>query len=283
MSLLQQITSGTSTAGIRMVVAGLEKVGKTTLACGSERPLLVPMEVGFAGVNVAKTPIAQNYEGIVKLVGEVAAYAQAGQFPYKSLVFDSATALERLIHNYVLRLDPASKQATIATVTMESCHGGYGKGYTMANTMFEELLASLDVLAVYFGINIILTAHVFAASVSDPTAGIYDSWDLLLHSPKNQKTYGKREMITQWADVVGFLYEPLSIVTNDKTDSARGISLNKGRVLGISRAPAYTAGNRFGMSGEIPIAAPPAIGWNNFADALYQAKGIDVYARPETV
>ncbi len=279
MSLLQGITSGVSSSGIRMVIAGVEKMGKTTLGCGAQTPLLIPMEVGFAGVNVSKTPIAQTYDGIVQFVGEVTAYAKAGQFPFRSLVFDSATALERLIHDHVLRLDPASKGATNKSVTMESCHGGFGKGYTMANTIFSDFLESLDVLAVFYGINIIFTAHVFSSRVSDPTVGEYDCWDLLLHSPKNQKTYGKREIMTQWADVVGFLYEPMFLISNDKSGTTRGISQNKGRVLGLSRTPAYVAGNRFGLVGEIAIPAPPAVGWNTFADLLYKTKGIDVFTR----
>jgi hypothetical protein len=279
MSMLNSITTGVSSSGIRMVIAGQEKMGKTTLACNAPNTLLLPMEVGYAGVNVAKVPILNKYEDVLQLVTEIITYAQSGQFPYKTLVFDSVTALERLIHEYVLRLDVSSKGGKNKSVTMESAHGGYGKAYTMANSLFEEFLQQLDVLAVYGGINIVLTAHVFSAKISDPTVGEYDSWELLLHSPKNQKTYGKREIFTQWADVIGFLYEPLYLIENTTTNSSRGISQNKGRVLAVSRTPAYLAGNRFGLIGELPIPAPPTNGWNAFAQALHAVSGIDVYTR----
>lgn len=278
MSILAKVTGGISRSGVRMVIAGQEKIGKTTLAAGAPQTLLVPLEVGYAGVNVHKTPILQSFEEVGALVAEITNLAQRGQFPYKTVAFDSATALERHIHDYTLRLDPTYVNSK-KTTTMESAHGGYGKAYNMANAFFDGFLKQMDMLAVYAGINIILTCHVFSSKVQDPTVGEYDSWDLLLHSPKNQKTYGKREIITQWADVVGFLYEPVFIATTDKSTMARGMSANKGRMLGVSRVPSYLAGNRFGMLNEIPIPGPPVNGWNNFAGALYTASGIDVGTR----
>jgi hypothetical protein len=279
MGILQGITAGASITGLRMCIAGQEKIGKTTLSCGAPGTLLVPMEIGYGGVQVAKVPLIQNYESMLQLVGEIMQLATTGQFPYKSLVFDSVTALERLLHDYVIRLDPSSKHGTNKSVTMTSAHGGYGKAYDMSNTIFEELLKQLDLLAVHVGVNIIFTGHVFSSRVSDPTVGEYDSWEILLHSPKNQKTYGKREIFTQWLDVIGFLYEPLYLIEDTKTGANRGITQNKGRVMAVSRTPAYLAGNRFGLIGELPIAAPPNNGWNSFAQALHTASGIDAYTR----
>ena len=277
MSILQHVTKGPSKAGLRMVIAALEKMGKTTFGAGAPGVLLVPLEVGFAGVHCARTPMLQSYSEVIQFLQEVTQQAQRGQFPYRTIFFDTVTALERMIHFHVLSLDPAFKGGASKTVTMESAHGGYGRAYTMANDVFVGFLNMLDQLAVYGGINILLSCHVFSSKVMDPTVGEYDSWDLLLHSPKNQKTYGKRELITQWADVVGFMYEPVFLMTADKSTMTRGVSANKGRVLGLSRTPSYTAGNRFGMLGE--IAVPAQQGWNYFADVLFKASGIDVFTR----
>ena len=279
MSILASVTTGVARTGLRMIIAAQEKMGKTTITSGAPGALLVPLEVGYAGVSVPKTPMLQTFDEVLAFIGEVTALAQQGKFPYKTIVLDSATALERHIHEYVLRMDPSYKPGQKKSVTMESAHGGYGRAYTMANSVFEDFMKSLDILAVYGGINILMTCHVFSSKVSDPTSGEYDSWDLLLHSPKNMKTYGKRELITQWADVIAFLYEPVFVVQNDKATMQRAVSQNKGRVLALSRTPAYLAGNRFGMVGEIPIAAPPAHGWNYFADALQKASGIDIFTR----
>jgi hypothetical protein len=276
-SILNTVTSGVTRAGLRMVIAGQEKMGKTTLCAYAPGALLVPLEVGYAGVNVNKTAMLQTWEEVLQLMQEVTTLAQRGQFPFKTLVFDSATALERHIHDAIIRRDPAYRPGSKKVITMESCHGGYGKGYNLANEEFDQFLQQCDTLAVYGGINIILTCHVFASKVMDPTSGEYDSWDLLLHSPKNQKTYGKRERVSQWADVIGFLYEPVFV---SKTEGmVKAVSQNKGRVMGLSRTPSYLAGNRFGVIGEYPIPAPPANGWNTFASVLHHYAGIDVFTR----
>lgn len=275
MGILDGVTSGVSRAGIRTVIAAQEKVGKTTLCASMPNPLLVPLEVGFAGVSVHKTPMLQTWAETLQLMAEITRMAQAGTFPFKTLVFDSATALERQIHDAVISRDPLAGRGGKKTITMDSAHGGYGKAYNLANEEFSIFLNMCDLLAVHAGINIVLTCHVFASKMMDPTSGEYDSWDLLLHSPKNMKTYGKREMLTQWADLIGFLYEPVFVSKSDNL--TRAISQNKGRVIGLSRTPGYVAGNRFGVSGEIPI--PATDGWNHIAQALYTACGLDTFRR----
>jgi AAA domain len=279
MSILGTVTTGATRGGLRVAIVGSEKIGKTTLAAGAPASLLVPLEVGYAGIVTAKTQMLQTLEEFLQLLTEVTALARAGKFPFKSLVIDSATALERHIHDYVIRLDPLYSPGSKKSISMETAHGGYGKAYNLANQQFIGVLQQLDQLAVYGGINIIFTCHTFASKVSDPTAGEYDSYDILLHSPKNQKTYGKREILTQWADVVAFYYEPVFLVKAEGQTMTRATTQNKGRVLGLSRTPSYVAGNRFGIMGEVPIQAPPAIGWNNFADALYKSCGVDVFTR----
>ena len=122
-------------------------------------------------------------------------------------------------------------------------------------------------------------AITFADKIIDPAAGEYNMWNLLLHSPKNMQTYGKREMLTQWCDLIGFLYEPIFVSKNSE-NFVQGISANKGRVLGIERTPGYLAKNRFNMCGEITI--PPTQSWNYLADAIFKNSGRDLYNRELT-
>jgi len=275
MSILAQISNSKDRTGVRVVIAGVEKVGKTTLAASAPRALLIPLETGYSGVNIQKVPMLTDYDQVMQLFNEIYANLKAGQFPFMSLVFDSGTALERLIHDKVLQRDPNWGKGNGKALTMEAALGGYGKAYQYANELFGNFLRWGDILATEFGVNIIVTCHVFAAKIVDPTHGEYDSWDLLLHSPKNQKTYGKREMITQWADVVGFLHEPLYVTKTDNV--SQGFSANKGHVLGVARVPSYVAGNRYGITEAITI--PKINGWNALAGAIYQSSGVDVYNR----
>lgn len=277
-SVLSTVETGTKQAGARVIISGVEKVGKTTLACASPRCLLVPLEMGFGSMPVAKTKLIESFDELMQLMEEIKTAAMCGQFPYMSLAFDSATAIEQLIHDAVLRSDPAYMNKNAKAVTMGSALGGYGKAFQFANELFGRFLAACDELAFYGGINIIVTCHVFAAKVIDPAHGEYDTWDLLLHSPKDQKNYGKREMSTQWADLVGFLHEPLFITKGETFNQAS--TMNQGRVLAVDRTPGYVAGNRYGMTGIIPI--PRVNGWNAVAHAVYNASGIDIFNRDVT-
>lgn len=269
MGILDSVSHSSKPLGIRAVIAGVEKVGKTTLVCSAPRPLLVPLEQGFAGVKVNHTPMLDSYAQVIQLLDEI---LSAPSFQYRTIAFDSSTALERLIHDAVLRTDPTYGKSK--GLTMESALGGYGRAYTYANELFHGFLMRCDRLSSY-GINILLTSHVFAAKVMDPTAGEYDCYDLLMHSPKNQKTYGKREMLTQWADLVAFLHEPI-YVSEGKT-LTKAISANRGHIAGLSRTPGYVAGNRYGAVGEVVI--PKEGGWNYIAQALYQSAGVDYFNR----
>jgi hypothetical protein len=275
MSILAGVThTSQSKQGIRFVIGAMEKVGKTTLACNAPRPLLVPLEIGFQGVSVHKTPMLESFDKVMELLIEL---ENTPNLQFQSLIIDSTTALERLIHQAVLMSDPSWAKGNRKALTMESALGGYGKAYQYANELFANFLAHCDWLVTNRGMNIILTCHVFPSKVLDPAFGEYDSWDLLLHSPKNMKAYGKREMITQWADMIGYLHEPVFVKQGETMN--QGISANKGRILGLSRTPGYVAGNRFHVTGEIPI--PREGGWNHIAKAVYDStKGaVDIWNR----
>lgn len=274
-NLLSQVShTSTTQVGIRVVLFGQEKIGKSTMACGAPNALLVPMEQGFAGIRCDRTPLIKTWDELTALIVEITVACQKKQFKFKSLILDSATSLESFCHVKTLETDPAWKVNNPKGLTMNSALGGYGKAYEYANALFVNFLKSIDDLAAYAGINIILTCHSFAAKVLDPTCGEYNQFDLLLHSPKDNKGYGKREILTQWADVVGFLHEPMFVSKTSETFT-QGISANKGRILGVERTPGYVAGNRFGMKGEIAVAKEQS--WNYLADAIYKASQINVY------
>lgn len=291
MSYLAQVTTGTQQVGQRIIIAGVEKVGKTTLCSAAPGALLVPLEQGSAAIPVPKTPMLETYEQIMAFCEEIRAAAIAGRVPRgSSIVWDSATALERAIESYTLRCDPDWQKKGGKGVTMISAHGGYGKAYEVARQNFDTWLRFQDELAFNAGINIIITCHVFPSRTVDPAHGEYDTWDLLLHSPKNNKTYGIREYLTQWADLIGFFHEPMFVMKAAEGASLnQGMTKNEGRVLAVDRTPAWIAGNRYGLTGtiKIPAPVPGAIAvdsWNAIAHNIWEATGgrIDVWNRAKS-
>lgn len=290
-SILGQVHVGSAQAGQRIVLAGPEKVGKTTLACGAPGALLVPMEMGYGAMKVAKTPLLESWESIEQLCLELIEGGKRGSIARgSSIIWDSATALERAIHDKVLRMDTSWRPGNATGLTLNSALGGYGKAYSVANDLFARWTRYMDDLAKYGGINCIVTCHVFAALVIDPAHGEYNTWDLLLHSPKNQKEYGKREFITQWADMVGYFHEPMFVIKAEKGQQLQqAVSSNQGRVLAVERTPAWVAGNRYNLTGTIGIPKPPenvelnshnlGQAWNYLAQSIYNSCGIDLFNR----
>lgn len=290
-NFLSQVTNTTTVEGQRIILYGVEGSGKTTLASNAPRALLIRLEAGSGSLTVHKTPVLGNWLDLLGLMDELRLQAISGTLPFKTLSFDSATAIERLIHDYVIASDEtvikaaSSKPPVVLkpTPNMETVHGAYGKGYAIATNLFYSFLNRCDEFARNGGINIVVTCHAFSSLIKDAAYGEYNSWDLLLHSPKNDKNYGKRELITQWADTIGFLHEPLFVTKSESGAMMRGISANQGRQLAVNRTPGWVAKNRYGLNGLIPIPKPeppkPYDGWNHFASAVYNSSGIDLWNR----
>lgn len=282
------VSTGLQQDGQRMVIAAVEGAGKSTFLADAPRVLFIPIELGYKSISVAKTDLIKSWPDFIALMDEIRNACMKGNFKFKSLAFDSATAIERLIHAQIIAEDPNVKKGIDKTPTMESVHGGYGKAYNLANQYFMDFLNRCDELTRYAKLNIIISCHVFPTLIKDAAYGEYNSWDLLLHSPKNDKTYGKRELITQWADLVGFLHEPLFVSKLEGASISRGVSAGQGRVLAVERTPGWVAKNRYDLIGDnslIPIPRPnyeqgKGLGcWNALASRIYNAKGIDIFNR----
>ena len=286
MSILSTRKSGPSSNGQRIVIAGVEKIGKTTLACDAPNVILVPLEQGFAAQTCERVDQLYYWEHVAQLCQELIVGAQEGSIPRgTTLVWDSATALGRMVDDYTIRTDPGYREGNPSKITLNTAHGGYGKGVQVGKGTFAQWLNYLDQLSMY-GINSVITAHVFAADVVDPAYGNYQTWDIRLHSPKNQKETGIREHLTEWADMIGFLHEPVFVQKTERgkgdqkeTVLAQGISRGQGRVLEVERTPAWIAGNRYNLQGSVAI--PLEGGWNYLAQAIYEStKGnVDIFRR----
>jgi AAA domain len=279
MSYLSQRTSAPSTLGQRTTVAGPEKSGKTTFCCGAPQAFLIPMEQGYVSMTCERGPMLTSWEEALGLFQELLAAAAEGSLARgTTLVWDSATAMGRMIDSFVLRTDPDWNAANTKNVSLVTAHGGFGKAYGLATQYFNDWLNVMDNLTMY-GINHAVTVHVFSSVVVDPAYGEYNSWDLRLYAPKNGKNTGPREALTEWADATLFLHEPLFVTRDKDSDISKGVSQGKGRVLETERSPSWVGGNRYGVTGGIAI--PKEGGWNYYAQAVYEAteQRIDLFKR----
>ena len=81
MSILSTRKSGPSSNGQRIVIAGVEKIGKTTLACDAPNVILVPLEQGFAAQTCERVDQLYYWEHVAQLCQELIVGAQEGSIP----------------------------------------------------------------------------------------------------------------------------------------------------------------------------------------------------------
>jgi len=259
-SLLSRVTTkkALSKKGVRFVIYGKEGSGKTTLATSARNAILVQAEDGDMAIrndDVAILPKINTYEELEQILRELARATldHKDGLLYETIILDSMTAIERLIHDYVIRLDPEHLKRKL---NMETAHGGYGKAYLQATDVFNKLLATLDWFTTK-GINIIATCHAMAIDEKDTIAeSQYTMMDCALHSPKNGKTTGKRESLKQWCDVLGYLHTPV-LVVGSKDDMRTAISSGQNNLLGCGDNPKYAGKNRYHATGESAVIAIP--------------------------
>jgi hypothetical protein len=238
----------------RMVVLGVEKIGKSSFACGcsfedgkltkqgQNSPIVLPIkgEEGVDALDVASFPTLRSYTDVLDAVGVL--YRE--QHDYRTAVVDSVSALERLVWAYVCQQNNVD--------SIEKVGGGYGKGYGEAADAFGLLLDGLDALRAEKNMASILIGHVKVKRFDDPAGPAYDQYQFDV----NEKI---ANMLCRWADLILFAGTKVSVQKEDvgfKKEKSRGTDVTGGqRFLFTQKRPAHPGGGR-GFYGQLPYELP---------------------------
>ena len=129
---------------------------------------------------------------------------------------------------------------------------GYARGYIFALSYWQKLISALTYLRDK-GMNICLIAHTHQKRVSPPDMEEYERYEPRIH----HKALG---ILTEWADLIGFAR--MEMRTREADNGKRqGISTGR-RLLHVSEAAAYVAGNRYGITEDILLS------WNELEPLL---------------
>jgi len=134
---LSTITSESVIRPPRIILLGVEKIGKSSFASCSDRPIFIPVhgEEGIDDIPVAKLPApVTSYNETVGWLSTL--HGEAHE--YGTVVIDSATTLESLLHQQVC--------ADYNQDSIEKVLDGYGKGYIETLKYWRRLTDWLDVL-----------------------------------------------------------------------------------------------------------------------------------------
>lgn len=228
---MYEITRGRQQKAQKIVIYGVEGIGKSTFAANFPDPVFIDTEGSTDHMDVARLPKPTSWE---MLLDEV---KQAKTSGFKTIVIDTIDWAEQLCIKAVCA---RAKKTGIEEF-------GYGKGYVYEA---EEFVKLLDVLGEVrdSGINVVLTAHAQIKKFEQPDEmGAYDRWEMKL----GQKT-GSRisPLVKEWADMVLFAnYEIHSIAVDDKGNKHK--AQGGKRIMYTTHAPCWDAKNRYGLPDKL--------------------------------
>lgn len=237
---LKSIKKNTSFAAPRVLVYGVEGIGKSTFAAGAPSPVFIQTEDGLGSLAVDHFPVANKVSDVLDAISTLF----DGGHDFKTVVIDSLDWLETLIWRDLEAKYDAKDLA-------------YGKGAMIAADKWREILDGLTALRNDRGMAVILIAHTEIKRFDSPETEPYDRYQ-----PKLQAR--SSALVREWCDAVLFANYKTLIKKDDvgfnKTVS-RGIT-NGERLLFTSERPAYMAKNRYSLPESIPLS------WEAFESAI---------------
>lgn len=223
-SILSSITRGRTLDAPRIILYGMEGIGKSTFAANFPSPIFIQTEDGLGMIDCAKFPLAKSFDEVFQEL--VALETEPNEF--KTIVIDSLDWLERLIWDKVAQ---DSKVNNIEQI-------GFGKGYTMALTFWRIVLDHLESLHKQ-GKIILLLAHAVAEDYSDPEVS-----SLKRFTPRLHKT--ARSLVAEYVDVI--------LLATRSFGAAKG-DQNNPRIVRTEASPYQVAKSRFSIPAELPLDA----------------------------
>lgn len=236
---LDAVVKGRQTRPLRIVLYGVEGIGKSTFGASAPAPIFLAAEDGTAHLDVHRLPVPETWDEVLSGVRLLATQ----EHPYRTLVVDTVDWVEPLLWKAICERDGKKDIEDY----------GYGKGYVAALDQWRVLLGDLERLRERTGMAVILLAHSWIKPFKNPEGDDYDRYELKIHN----KAGG---LLKEWADVVLFSNWETLQAKDDRTKRVRGVSTGA-RMLYTTRTAAYDAKNRFDLPEVLPL------DWSEFCTA----------------
>lgn len=222
------ITNTRKTKPMKVVLYGVEGIGKTTFVSHFPDPIFIDTEGSTGFIDARKLPDPDSW---TMLLEEIAYMAQSPQG--KTLVIDTADWAEELAKQHLMAKH--KWQAIDQT--------DYGARYVALSNEIIRLLRGLEMVK-NAGMNVVLTAHAVQKKFELPDqVGSFDRYVLKLE---------KRDaaLIKEWCDMLLFAnYKTTVVASGSGSKKATGGQ----RVMYTTHMPAWDAKNRLGLPDELPF------------------------------
>lgn len=240
---LGAVTRGRLERPMRVLLYGVEGVGKSTFAGNAPSPIFLAAEDGTAQLDVARFPEPQSWREVFEALDELI----ARDHPYQTVVVDTLDWLEPLCWKHVVQKANSPKITSVEDF-------GYGKGYVAALDEWRLLLAKFEQVRLKRGMHVVFLAHSWIKPFKNPEDEDYDRYELKLHA----KASG---LLKEWSDAVLFARYETFVNTDEKAKRSRGVSTGA-RIIHTKRTAAWDAKNRYDLPETLPL------DWSAFVEAV---------------
>lgn len=237
---LKSIRKNDALSAPRIMVYGVEGIGKSTFGAGAPNPIFILTEDGLGSLGVNHFPLATSSQDVMEAIATLYIKNHA----FETVVIDSLDWLEAIIQREIEQKYDAKDLA-------------YGKGSVIAAERWREILDGLNALRNDKGMAVVLIAHTTIKRFDSPEVEPYDRYQPKLQERSNA-------VVREWCDAVLFANYKTIVKKDDvgfNQTNNRGISTGE-RLLFTSERPAYMAKNRYNMPENIPLS------WDAFASAI---------------
>lgn len=222
------ITTGVVPKAQKVVLYGVEGIGKTTFAAQFPNPLFSDTEDSTLHMNVARLDKPTSWTMLLQQVDFVKMNK-----PCSTYIIDTIDWAEKLCKAHLAANGKWNDNAN-----------DYGAKYIALEKEFGDLLNKLSEV-VDVGINVVITAHAWLRKKEEPDEmGAYDRYELKLEKKP-------APLVKEWADMVLFANFKTTILTDEKTKSKKGVGGQ--RMMFTTHRPAWDAKNRAGLADELPF------------------------------
>ena len=246
---LSAVRKGKIPSPYRLLVMGVDGVGKSTFGAGAPGAVFLGPESGTNQLDVARFPVPDTFaefrEGIHALT--------ENKGSYQTLVVDTIDWVEPLIARQLCVEHSASSIDEVA--------GGYGKGYTLALDQWRAVLSDIERLQAKQGMNVLLLAHAFVKAFRNPEGEDYDRYVLKMHDKA-------ASLVREWCEGVYFAQYETFAQKKKGAAKAKGVS-SGARLLYTQRTAAYDAKDRYNVPAALPL------NWEDFDRAVKASSPAD--------
>lgn len=217
----------------KVVIYGVPKIGKTTLAAGWPEPLFINIEGGLDYLNekVKSTPKLKEFSDVLTWMKHL---YDAEKPLCKTIVIDSLDWAENLAQAALIK-EHRAKSITDPEVKAFAYHKGVADA--ASNTM--KILAWLDAIYVKHGIDAVVIAHTQIKEIDLPGRDPFQRYEMKLSKPLSAKCY-------EWADLVLFADYEFVVSKDGKPSEPQ-------RVLLTGGSAAYLGGGRMTINKKLPL------------------------------